>query len=349
MAVIGQYDSAEQSKMIFVVGSSRSGTTMLARILGRNDSVFMFYELHFFEELYHPQSKDNPLSSEQACDLAALLLARQRNGYFSPGDVASFSGEAQGLVKRLPDTISSLHVFASVLKYEALRNGKTIPVEQTPRNVFYLREILDRYPQALVVNIVRDARDVLLSQKLKWRHFWDNPRVPRSQCVRFWANYHPITISALWNSSINSADRYKLHPRTFRVRYEDILETPEKCIAEICSFVGISFSSDMLQISHLGSSHTVDDTVPSGINKAAGQRWRRDLHNRYDLAICQHLTRCNLVKHGYELSPKLSLRPTDVGRTVLTWPGKTILALLLNAGRTRNVFRAVKKRLLTDR
>jgi hypothetical protein len=349
MVVTRQRDRVEHSRMIFVVGNSRSGTTMLARILGGNRSVFMFYELHFFEELYDPQSEDNPLPRDEACRLAALLLARQRNGYFSPGDLTRFSSEARDLVKRLPDPVSSSHVFASVLNYEALRNDKTVPLEQTPRNVFYMREILDQYPQALVLNIVRDARDVVLSQKLKWRRFWNAPRVPRSQCVRFWANYHPVTISLLWNSSIDSADRYQLHPRVLHVRYEDILEEPERRISEICSFLGILFSSDMLQISHIGSSHTQDQTVPSGINKAAGQRWRRDSRNRYDLAVCQHVTRANLIKHGYELSPRLRLRLTDIGRTALTWPGKTILALLFNAGRTRNVFRAVKKRLLVGR
>ena len=34
--------------MIFIVGNSRSGTTMLGRMLGKNPSVYSFPELHLF-------------------------------------------------------------------------------------------------------------------------------------------------------------------------------------------------------------------------------------------------------------------------------------------------------------
>ncbi|MBK9638971.1 MAG: sulfotransferase [Bacteroidetes bacterium] len=38
--------------MIFVVGNSRSGTTMLGRMLGRNSRVYKFPELHLFGPAY---------------------------------------------------------------------------------------------------------------------------------------------------------------------------------------------------------------------------------------------------------------------------------------------------------
>ncbi|WP_263786843.1 sulfotransferase [Salinibacter grassmerensis] len=38
----------------FVVGSSRSGTTMMGRILGRHPAVYTFHELHFFEQMWSP-------------------------------------------------------------------------------------------------------------------------------------------------------------------------------------------------------------------------------------------------------------------------------------------------------
>jgi hypothetical protein len=340
---------AERAKMIFVVGSSRSGTTMLGRILGKNNVVFMLHELHFFEELYDPRSGNAPLAAEKAQNLAATLFARQRNGYFHPGDVKSFSGEARELIEQLPQPVTAPLIFAAVMQYEAVRNGKTIPVEQTPRNVFYLKEILDLYPQAYVLNIIRDSRDVLLSQKLKPRRFWNDPGVPHSQCVRFWANYHPTTISMLWNSSINSADQFKDHPRTFHVRYEDILDDPQEHIGRICSFLDILFDPEMLQVSLMGSSHDLDNEVQLGVNKTAGQRWQHDSHSRFDLAVCQYLTRENLVRYGYEISAQLRLRPVDITRAALTWPVKTGLALLLNVARTRNIFQTIKRRLSTTR
>ena len=42
-------------KMLFVVGNSRSGTTMMGRILGNHPDVFTFGELHFFGQLWSPR------------------------------------------------------------------------------------------------------------------------------------------------------------------------------------------------------------------------------------------------------------------------------------------------------
>jgi hypothetical protein len=153
----------------------------------------------------------------------------------------------------------------------------------------------------------------------------------------------------LWNSSIDSADQFKDHPRTFHVRYEDVLDHPQEHVSRICSFLDITFDPEMLKVSHIGSSHDLDNEVQLGVNKTTGQRWRRDSRNRFDLAICQYLTHDNLVRHGYKVSTQLRPRPLDVGRAALTWPVKTGLALLFNLGRTRNIFQAIKRRLSINR
>ena len=38
-----------KARQIFIVGSSRSGTTMMGRILSNHKDVFTFKELHFLE------------------------------------------------------------------------------------------------------------------------------------------------------------------------------------------------------------------------------------------------------------------------------------------------------------
>ena len=38
-------------KFIFIIGNSRSGTTMLSRILGLNKDIYTFQEIHFFERM----------------------------------------------------------------------------------------------------------------------------------------------------------------------------------------------------------------------------------------------------------------------------------------------------------
>ena len=59
------------SKQIFIVGNSRSGTTMLGRILNNHSEVFTFKELHFFYTLW---SGKEILSYSESINLLAKLF-----------------------------------------------------------------------------------------------------------------------------------------------------------------------------------------------------------------------------------------------------------------------------------
>ena len=70
-----------KTDQIFIVGSSRSGTTMLSRILGNHSKIFTFRELHFFSRLCD-SSLSSELSNEESQRLLAKLLCVQKNGIF---------------------------------------------------------------------------------------------------------------------------------------------------------------------------------------------------------------------------------------------------------------------------
>lgn len=332
-------------KKVFVVGNSRSGTTMMGRILGRHRSVFTFNELHFFEQLWNPRLALSVISPEEARQLAARLLTIQRDGYYTQGDPRRYVQEAQVIAQDLPDPITPPLVFAAFLHYESGRYGRTIPCSHTPRDVFYLQEILDLYLHAYVVNMIRDPRDVLLSQKNKWRRrSLGAHNMPLKQVFRAWANYHPITISVIWNSAIRAGDRFADHPRVFHLRFEDLLDAPKERVSELCTFIGLEFQPEMLRVPHVGSSHSLDRSDRTGINRTAASRWQRDRSNTADIAICQRITRGSMARHGYVPA---SLRPglLALGRAGMSWPIKTPLAFLLNLNRTRNIVESVRKRL----
>ena len=133
--------------MIFVVGNSRSGTTMMGRILGKHPDVYTFGELHFFGQLCAP-----PFSSElrkaNAIKLIAELCCVQREGYRTHGNSRRFLKEAEVFLKGLtpfPETPAQL--FSAFLHHEAAENGKTTPCDQTPRNVFYRSKISSQFTQ----------------------------------------------------------------------------------------------------------------------------------------------------------------------------------------------------------
>ena len=86
------------------------------------------------------------------------------------------------------------------------------------------REILELFPEAKLINMVRDPRDILLSQKKRWKRFWRPEQKMLELSVRTWMNYHPISPSRLWNAAVSAAGRARNERQILSVRYEDIIK-----------------------------------------------------------------------------------------------------------------------------
>ena len=338
----------DESKMacshIFVVGNSRSGTTLMGRLLGKHSSVFTFDELHFFEELWSPEADSGEISKQKAIELAARLLNIQRNGYLTQKNSQDFITEAQEILKDFPETMPAPKVYDAFMKNEAQRHNKTIPCEQTPQNVFYIGEILKQFPEAKIINMVRDPRDVLLSQKRRWRRALIAKNVSKFNGFRYWMNYHPITISKLWNGAISAADKYEQDSRVKMVNFEKLLSDSETTVKEICDFLELSFQNTMLDVPQVGSSSEQDQPERKGINKERSESWKKGGLNTTELYLCQNITKDCMEKHGYK-PETITTNPLSVGSSYATFPLKISLALLLSLKRMRRITATIKRRL----
>jgi hypothetical protein len=333
------------TQIILVVGNSRSGTTMMGRIFGKHPSVFTFNEDHFFEELWNPEENPQPLNTTEATKLVARLFSIQRDGYFYQGDIRKYVDEAKGVIGNLSGPATPPKIFEAFLKYEAGRNGKTVACLQTPRNVYYVKEILALYPKTYVVNMIRDPRDVLLSQKRRWMgRFSGHRKIPLNHIIRTWADYHPITISLLWRSGIRAGDQFANSPRVFQVRFENLVDSPEEMVQKICAFCGLKFQPEMLKVPQVGSSNRTDKPNQMGIDSSVPGRWKRGGLNATEIYISQKMTRQGMMQHGYIVKPVWP-NPVTLLLSGIAWAGKSVLVLLLNKHRVKNLVPAIKKRL----
>ena len=335
--------------MIFVVGNSRSGTTMMGRILGKHPSVYTFGELHFFGQLCAP-----PFSSEsrreEIEEVASQLHCIQQEGYRTHGNPRRFLDEAREFLEDLaayPKTKAAL--FEAFLHHSAAKNNRTIPCDQTPRNVFYIADILELYPNARIVNMIRDPRDVLLSQKRKWkRRFLGGSDMPMKETFRDWMNYHPITISHIWRTAVTAAEQLLQHDRVTSVYFEELLAQPEVTVKRLCEFVGITYTREMLQIPQIGSSVAGDQPQELGINPHRAHSWNSDITagelSSAEIYLNQRITAALMKKHNY--SP-VSIQPNVASLVLhlLAFPVKLVGAFFFNLDRMKNILQTLKRRL----
>lgn len=332
-------------KIIFIVGNSRSGTTMMRRVLGNHSQIYMLEELHFFEQLWSTSDKHKVISQEEAQTLASKLLFIQRDGYLSAMNIDKYQSDAQEIIKNIKGDIFPHSVLNAFLFFETRKYNKTIPCEKTPQDVFYIGEILELFPGAKIVNMVRDPRGVMLSQKRKWqRRAMGAKFMTKKEQRRLKINYHPITISKLWNSSIRAAAKYKDHPQLHTMYFEKMVNDSQIEIKNLCQFLEIDFNENMLMIPQVGSSNEADKPDEFGIKTERAGNWEKGGLNNGELWFCQNICGDNMKQFGYTVN-KVNPNPLYILYYYISFPIKIVLAILFNLHRMKNMVEAIKRRL----
>ena len=329
---------------IFIVGNSRSGTTMMGRILNNHPEVFTFKELHFFDRFFSSSDQDQYIDKNEAIRLFSNLICIQEHGIFHKVDLNSYNNLSESILHKQEYT--RLDVYNSFLNYVVRKNKSSVACEQTPGNLFYLNEISNNIPNIKFINMVRDPRDVLLSQKNKWkRRYLGASTIPLFESLRSFFNYHPIIISNLWNSSVSSSSNFSKQSMIHTVYFEELVTNPEEVIRDLCLFLEISFSSDMLNVPNIGSSNKIDKRSHSKIDKSKIEQWKSAGLTNAEIYICQKVCGDMMKKNKYKLK-LFSYMPLMTLLIILTFPLNILMAFIFNLHRFRSIKDFIMKRIL---
>lgn len=273
------------------------------------------------------------------------LFTSSRDGFFAKSHPGKYLLEAKDILSSTSDR-RPISIYKEFLFYETIRAGKCIPCEQTPRYLFYLDEILKFFPHARIINIVRDPRDVLISQKNKWRRrFFGASNIPWLEAIRAKINYHPYLIARLWVCCVRQAQRFSNHPQVISIKFEDLLSMPEQTVRLITNFIGIPFDPAMLDIPQIGSSSGQDRPHIHGINKYRAHAWQRGGLNRSELIICEWVAGKEMVKYQYKPSGNGKFSLVVLHKLLILLP-HLALVLIFNAFRNRNLVTTIRRRLV---
>jgi len=295
-----------ESRLIFITGASRSGTTLLSFVLRNNREVFGLKELQYFGEAWDPRAGSRRFSRNQAIEAAAAVFARQEHGILAARVTAAHRHAATALIDNLGQAASDpAAVFAAAVQELTRAAGKSIPCEQTPRNIFYAQALLDTFRTAHVVHVVRDPRAVMASQKMRWqqrRLAASGVAVPRYETLRVWVNYHPYTVARLWSRATSIALGLAEHPRFTLVRFEDLVQQPEATVRGLCDRLALNYDAGMLDVGQINSSHQSSvGGARRGLHATAIDKWREIL-SPTEIAIVERDCAQLMRRFGYEAS-----------------------------------------------
>lgn len=265
----------EPTRFVFVTGASRSGTTMLSRVLGGHSQILSLRELHYFGDLFDPTSRERAATRDLE-RLAAAILARQAREVWGRGATEPERRRARDICAGLkPEECTGHGVLAAVLSQLAAESGKHLVCEQTPRNIFYAREILANLPGSAIIHIVRDPRAVVASQKNRWKlRLLGAKHVPISELIRTRVNYHPLTMAKLWRDATRAALRLRGEPRALLVRFEDFVANPTAQAQAACDFLGVPFEPQMTLVPQWGSSNVRHEDRQTQLSTAVLDQWK---------------------------------------------------------------------------
>lgn len=321
----------KKMRIIFVVGAARSGTTMVCGSLGLHSQLHGMKESHFFGDLWDPYTSNAEISEDKAKSLLLTLVSRQENDVWGDEDKSPNLSKVDEQLAQLKERNLS-EIFKVHCQCLAMENHKSIAVEQTPRNIYYAKPLLDMYKDALIIEVVRDPRAVLYSQRERWKMRKLGARnVPWSEIIRTYLNYHPITMSLLWIKAVKTGLVLQGNPRVMQVKYEDLVLQPEQILHKLSDFIGVNFESNMLNVPQIASSTRANVTGNKGFAQDGIDKWKTSLPQS-DRIICEYLTKDIARNIGYEVGDtKLTIIPWLI--PLLKFPFHLVGSILSNPKR----------------
>ncbi len=201
----------------FVVGCSRSGTTLLSVLLDRHSKLAIPPETAFYRDLAaHFKGADRSRAIE--------ILSNWHR-------LPEIGLDAEKIIDKSGEDLSPGGILGAILSLYAAARDKRYCGEKTPGHFRSLQAILEDFPDAKIMFLMRDGRDAALS--LISMPFWTRDLAAAAE---FW-----IHAAKTCRHFLDTyPDRVKL------VSYETLATKPEETLTKIMHVLDLPFEPNQL-------------------------------------------------------------------------------------------------------
>jgi hypothetical protein len=273
---------------IFVIGTGRSGTTLLRLMLSAHPRIYVAHEASFYvwESTGGRSVRRDVLRSYlQTFSFRWLRL------------------DASRVLDGLPDPLPRDRLrdaYTAVMREKAAQYGKPRWGDKTPLHAFHLDRVFRDYPEARVVRIVRDPRATVQSlMRMPWS----------SGTVSFNARYC-------------ENERRKVEPfrdRILEISLEDLIADARATLGRVLEFVGEPWDDAVLDHSaHRCDPHDMPplpwfEAATRSLSRPSGSEWGR--LTPAQVRFIERVNRRTMEEVGYQAAHFAE----EPSRTSVTW------------------------------
>lgn len=284
-----QATSVRSKAPVFVLGCGRSGTTLLYHMLLSSGNFAVYRTESNIINLLEPRFGDLSVGRNRRRLLEAWYGSRLYT--LSGLDKAALEARVSAECKNGGDFLRI------IMEEMARQQGVERWADTTPEHLLHLHGIKETIPNALVIHIIRDGRDVALStDKLSYIHRLPWDRKPSVMvCGLYWE----------WMVNKGRRDGQDLGGDYTEVRFEDLVSRPHETLARLGEFIEHDLDYERIQRVGIGSVSAPNTSFHDGSQVAFAPtgRWKSG-YSAENLEMFEGFVGHTLEELGYELATK---------------------------------------------
>ena len=269
----------------FIVGAQRSGTTMLRLMLNSHPNLFVPFESKFITEYYRRLEEYGDLSEKN--NIHRLLQDIAKEPFVKKGKLIE---NQQAVITKSISTYAEL--ISEIFSTAAQDMGKIRWGDKTPSYVTEIDIIHKLFPNAKIIHLVRDGRDVAVSlSKLDW----GTTHIPRLANDWRWKTILAHKMGAMLNGNY------------LEIKYEQLVKNPRIVLQKICDFLDEPYSDEMLQYTDHAQHNMPSESLKwhkTSIQPPTTSRmfvWKHSM-SKSDQIIFEQIAGDALAIFGYQLT-----------------------------------------------
>jgi hypothetical protein len=287
--------------VFFIVGAGRSGTTLLRTVFDAHAEICIPPEGKVIMHLKSKYGSVTLWNEKRINEFVEDLFEDRKFVQMWRVD----KEKLKSFITKFPFEELDFGVLIKIVYLQSaslFQKGRTVLIgDKNPFYSLYIEELIEIFPQAKFIHIIRDQRDVIVSNK---KHF-------KRKNVAILSNYWRIYNHYIERSKIRNPSQF------LTIKYEDLANEPTNKIKELCVFLGVGFNPGMLNYHTTINEKYRPEDFPiiekmfpgllTAIQPVTEKKWIHSL-TKDELEMISYITGVMASKYRYE-SPVTSHHP----------------------------------------